>query len=61
MKPYAEKRNNPNFDAQSNLSPYFHFGQLAPQRAALEALKHKSQFKEAVDGFIEELVVRRGS
>lgn len=40
---YKTKRNDPAVpEAQSNLSPYFHFGQLAPQRAALEALKFKA-------------------
>lgn len=29
--------------ALSNLSPYLHYGQLAPQRAALEAAKHRSK------------------
>ena len=41
------------------LSPYFHFGHLAPQRAAYEANKVRSSHKESVDAFIEESVVRR--
>ena len=45
--------------ALSNLSPYFHFGQLSAQRAALEATKHKKTDKDAVEGFLEESVVRR--
>lgn len=57
---YADKRNDPSVpDALSNLSPYLHFGQLAPQRAALEASKHRSAHKASVEGFLEELVVRR--
>ena len=57
---YADKRNDPGVpNALSNLSPYFHFGHLAPQRAALEASKLKSQFRESVDGFLEEMIVRR--
>jgi len=57
---YADKRNDPCVpDALSGLSPYFHFGQLAPQRAALEASKNKAVHKASVDGFLEELVVRR--
>jgi deoxyribodipyrimidine photo-lyase len=36
---YAELRNDPNEDAQSNLSPYLHYGMIAPQRVALEVLK----------------------
>lgn len=33
------ERNNPNIQAQSNLSPYLHYGQLAPQRVALDVWK----------------------
>jgi len=36
-----------------------HFGQLSAQRIALSASKHRAKYKEAVDGFLEELVVRR--
>ena len=42
---YDSKRNDPNADAVSGLSGYFHFGQLAPQRAALEAGKHRNTSK----------------
>ncbi len=42
---YDGKRNDPNADAVSGLSAYFHFGQLAPQRAALEAGKHRKTSK----------------
>jgi deoxyribodipyrimidine photo-lyase len=43
---YSTKRNDPNQpEALSNLSPYFHFGQLAPQRAALEASKLRSKHR----------------
>jgi len=36
---YATDRNNPLLEAQSDLSPYFHYGMIAPQRVALEVLK----------------------
>jgi deoxyribodipyrimidine photo-lyase len=36
---YATDRNNPLLLAQSDLSPYFHYGMLAPQRVALEVAK----------------------
>lgn len=45
----------------SNLSPWLHFGQLAPQRAALEAAKMRPKFKESVEGFLEELVREGGA
>jgi deoxyribodipyrimidine photo-lyase len=47
---YAEHRNDPTKQAQSGLSPWLHFGQLAPQRAALTVKD---------DAFLEELIVRR--
>lgn len=60
LSKYADKRNDPCIpDALSNLSPYLHFGQLSPQRAALEATKNKSIHKASVESFLEELVVRR--
>ncbi len=37
---YADKRNDPIMDAQSNLSPYLHYGMLSPQRIVLETLAH---------------------
>lgn len=55
---YDENRNDPNLDAQSNLSPYLHFGQLAPQRVAIEVIKSK-HLKKDKDAFLEELIVRR--
>ena len=35
---YATDRNDPLLEAQSDLSPYFHYGMLAPARVALEVL-----------------------
>jgi deoxyribodipyrimidine photo-lyase len=58
LRSYATDRNNPNRGAQSNLSPYLHFGQIAPQRVALEAMK-ATRHPRSRDAFIEELVVRR--
>ncbi len=36
---YGTKRNDALADAQSNLSPYLHYGMIAPQRVALEVVK----------------------
>ena len=53
-------RNDPNVpNALSGLSPYLHFGQLSAQRCALEASKHRETHPDAVDAYLEELVVRR--
>lgn len=55
---YATDRNDPNLDAASGLSPYLHFGQLAPQRVALEAQRAAAP-RAAKAAFLEELIVRR--
>jgi deoxyribodipyrimidine photo-lyase len=55
---YPDKRNDPTQDGQSNLSPYLHFGQFAPQRAALEVQKSNAPQK-AKEVFLEELIIRR--
>lgn len=55
---YALGRNDPTQAASSDLSPYFHFGQLAPQRAALAAATH-AQSDASREAFLEELIVRR--
>jgi deoxyribodipyrimidine photo-lyase len=61
LKTYGTSRNDPASDALSDLSPYFHFGQLAPQRACLEVRKYKNKSKESVESFLEECIIRRGS
>lgn len=55
---YEKRRNDPNEHGQSNLSPYIHFGQLAPQRVALE-VKKVAIHNESREAFLEELIVRR--
>jgi deoxyribodipyrimidine photo-lyase len=55
---YEKQRNDPIRDGQSNISPYLHFGQISPQRVALEAFKISAD-KKSRDAFLEELIVRR--
>jgi len=55
---YHEGRNDPTEDAQSNLSPYLHFGHISAQRIALEVTKDDAD-KESREAFLEELIVRR--
>ena len=59
LKDYNEKRNDPNEDALSNLSPYLHFGQISAQRISLEAKKLEGSFQESISSFLEELIIRR--
>jgi deoxyribodipyrimidine photo-lyase len=56
---YDENRNDPTLDGQSNLSPYLHFGQIAPQRVALAVKAKKGISAEAREAYLEELIVRR--
>jgi len=55
---YSSEKNDPTKDAVSDLSPYFHFGQLSPQRAALAVLEADASGEDK-DAFLEELIVRR--
>lgn len=59
LKGYNTDRNDPNKNGLSNLSPWFHFGQLSTQRAAVEVQKYGKKYPEGVKAFIEESVVRR--
>jgi len=54
---YDTARNDPTVAGQSDLSPYLHFGQLAPQRAAFAAAQRPASASR--DAFLEELIVRR--
>ncbi|KAI5721361.1 hypothetical protein M8J77_019720 [Diaphorina citri] len=56
---YETARNDPTKNALSNLSPYFHFGQLSVQRAVLEVRRVLPKHSKAVDSFCEEAIVRR--
>jgi len=55
---YSINRNDPNLDAQSNLSPYLHFGQISAQDVALVVSKADAPVEDK-DAFLEELIVRR--
>jgi deoxyribodipyrimidine photo-lyase len=58
LEAYATDRNDPNRNGASGLSPYLHFGQVSPQRAAWEA-SLAAVPEESRKAFLEELVVRR--
>jgi len=55
---YGSLRNDPTRNGQSQLSPWLHFGQLSPQRVALEAGRFDANIS-SLDSFLDELVVRR--
>jgi deoxyribodipyrimidine photo-lyase len=56
---YKKLRNDPveQHKAVSNLSPYFHFGQISAHRAILEVNKEEGRFKDDVDHFFNETVI----
>jgi len=55
---YNSKRNDPNLNKLSNLSPHFHFGHISTQRVAYE-IKKLDQFQVDKEAFLEEMIVRR--
>lgn len=59
LKYFADDRNNPTKKALSDLSPWFHAGQVSVQRAILRAREFRSRAKDSVEAFIEEAVIRR--
>lgn len=61
LSQYDSRRNDPNADALSRLSPYLHFGHVAAQRIALEVSASQAAKKDApaTEAFLEELIVRK--
>ena len=57
---YSDIRNDPTKNGLSNMSPYLHFGHIAPARLVQKILAAQDTTNtESVDAFIEEVVVRR--
>lgn len=54
---YAERRNDPTQNATSGLSPYLHFGHIAPLYVAWRVTQEPHAASR--DAFLEELIVRR--
>ncbi len=55
---YAERRNRPEHDATSQLSPYLHFGHIGPHAVALAVRDADAPARDR-EAFLEELIVRR--
>jgi deoxyribodipyrimidine photo-lyase len=55
---YEQHRNDPNREAQTGLSPYLHFGQIAPQRVAWE-IQRCHEHDKARLALLEQLIIRR--
>jgi deoxyribodipyrimidine photo-lyase len=58
LEGYAERRNDPTIEGQSDLSPFLHFGQISPHRVAWE-ITNADASTESKEAFLEELTVRR--
>ncbi|AAG02731.1 putative CPD photolyase [Betaentomopoxvirus amoorei] len=59
---YKDKKNNPNYENTSILSPWLHCGMISAQRCVLEAnklKKIKDYNIESIDSFIEEIFIRK--
>lgn len=59
LKTYDTDRNDPNKNALSNMSPWYHFGQVSVQRCMIEVKKYNSKFSNSVKALMEETIVRR--
>lgn len=55
---YAERRNHPDLDGTSRLSPYLHFGHIGV-RAVARAVRDADAPRADRDAFLEEFIVRR--
>ncbi|MFW5841945.1 MAG: deoxyribodipyrimidine photo-lyase [Bacillota bacterium] len=51
--------NDPSKQLTSTLSPYLHFGQVSPVEVYLLVESYKDNYRESVENFLEQLLVRR--
>ena len=62
LRGYSSNRNDPTKNGLSNLSPYFHFGQLSTLRVMQEAgylLASDESLREDYDALVEEMIIRK--
>ncbi|HTY46671.1 MAG TPA: deoxyribodipyrimidine photo-lyase [Methanomassiliicoccales archaeon] len=55
---YAEHSDDPTTPAQSDLSPYIHFGQISSQRAALEVVKSGASI-DSKASFLRSIIIKK--
>ena len=58
LNDYPHRRNRPELEGTSRLSPYLHFGHLGPHTVAL-AVREADAPRAVRDAFLEQLIVRR--
>ena len=59
LRNYDEDRNEPNKNVATNLSPWYHFGQVSVQRCMLEVRKYMDRYEKPVQVCLEQSIVRR--
>ncbi|MBL8175870.1 MAG: deoxyribodipyrimidine photo-lyase [Bryobacterales bacterium] len=59
LRRYAMERNDPAAHANSDLSPYLHYGHVSALEVALAAKAYAAEHNLVADEFLEELIVRR--
>ncbi len=53
LRSFDDDRNDPNKSGLSNLSPWYHFGQVSVQRCIVEIKKYGSKYSKSVQGYME--------
>ena len=53
LRSFDDERNDPNKNGLSNLSPWYHFGQVSVQRCIMEIKKYASKCPKSVQGYME--------
>ncbi|CAH1244917.1 Hypp7399 [Branchiostoma lanceolatum] len=59
LEVYAADRNKPDHEAQSDLSPWYHFGHVSVQRSILTVQQFQDEHKQSVEKYIDEAVIWR--
>lgn len=57
LKDYHNLRNDPNANAESNMSPYLHFGQLSAQQMATVVSEQKGKYRVSLSKSFHTLCV----
>jgi deoxyribodipyrimidine photo-lyase len=55
---YSDRRNHPEHDGTSQLSPYLHFGNISPATIARQVMRATAP-QESKDGFLDQLITWR--
>ncbi len=56
---YEDKRSDPDYECESDLSPYLHFGHISPREVAIKTRKAAKERNLPLANFWDELIIRR--